>query len=98
MSQSEFENLLTSLDALASAQIEQLRRELDNRLSPPRSSIEPSLTEDEAHDQYVQQRLFDAGLLSEIKPSRREPSNTEEFVPIVIDGEPLSETIIRERR
>jgi len=49
-------------------------------------------------DQEAQRRLFEAGLLSEIKPPRRVSTGTEEFTPIVIKGEPLSETVIRERR
>jgi putative addiction module CopG family antidote len=49
-------------------------------------------------DQELQRRLFEAGLLSKIKPSVRVNTGTEQFTPIKIEGEPLSETIIRERR
>jgi hypothetical protein len=49
-------------------------------------------------DQEAQPRLFEAALLSEIKPPRRVSTGTEQFIPIVIEGEPLSETVIRERR
>ncbi len=41
--------------------------------------------------------LLEAGLLSPI-PNRPDPATYEEFTPVVIEGEPLSETIIRERR
>ena len=58
----------------------------------------PALTEDELADQEAQRRLFAAGLLSEIKPPVRVLTGTERFSPIPIQGEPLSETIIRERR
>jgi Arc/MetJ-type ribon-helix-helix transcriptional regulator len=44
----------------------------------------------------VNQQLLEAGLLSEI-PSRPNLATYREFPPIVIEGEPLSETIIRER-
>jgi putative addiction module CopG family antidote len=50
------------------------------------------LTPDELNRQ-----LLEAGLLSEIPP-RPDPATYQEFSPIVIQGEPLSETIIRERR
>jgi putative addiction module CopG family antidote len=45
----------------------------------------------------VNRQLLEAGLLSEI-PSRPNPASYREFPPIVIQGEPLSETIVRERR
>jgi len=50
------------------------------------------LTPDELNRQ-----LLEAGLLSQIPP-RPDPATYQEFAPIIIDGEPLSETIIRERR
>ncbi len=50
------------------------------------------LTPDELNRQ-----LLEAGLLSQIPP-RPDPATFQEFSPIVIQGEPLSETIIRERR
>jgi Arc/MetJ-type ribon-helix-helix transcriptional regulator len=49
-------------------------------------------------DQELQRKLFAAGLISEIKPSIRVDTGTEQFTPIVIQGEPLSEMISRERR
>ena len=49
-------------------------------------------------DGELQRRLFAAGLLSEIRPSDRVATGTEEFTPVPIQGEPLSETVIRERR
>jgi putative addiction module CopG family antidote len=45
----------------------------------------------------VNRQLLEAGLLSQIPP-RPDPETYQEFAPIVIQGEPLSETIIRERR
>jgi len=50
------------------------------------------LTPDELNRQ-----LLEAGLLSQIPP-RPDPATYQKFSPIVIQGEPLSETIIRERR
>ncbi len=45
----------------------------------------------------LNRQLLEAGLLSQIPP-RPDPATYQEFSPIVIQGEPLSETIIRERR
>ena len=96
MTQSEFNHLLGSIDELSPEQMRQLRRELDSRLAV--APGEPPLTEAERADQELQRRLSEAGLLSEIKPPRRVSTGTEQFTPIPIQGEPLSETIIRDRR
>ncbi len=43
----------------------------------------------------LNQQLLDAGLLSHL-PARIDPTSYEEFSPIVVEGEPVSDTIIRE--
>ena len=63
-----------------------------------RSSDERTLTEDERADQEAQHRLFAAGLLSEIKPPIRDLAPYQHRQAIPIKGEPLSETVIRDRR
>ncbi len=98
MTHSEFTHILGSIDALSPEQVQQLRRELDRKLASPAAQDGPPLTEAELADQEAQRRLLAAGVISEIKPSRRVPTETERFTPIPIQGEPLSETIIRERR
>jgi Arc/MetJ-type ribon-helix-helix transcriptional regulator len=45
----------------------------------------------------INRRMLEAGLLSQV-PVRPDPATYREFLPIVIEGEPISETIIRERR
>jgi Arc/MetJ-type ribon-helix-helix transcriptional regulator len=54
--------------------------------------------EDEPSSQELQRRLFEAGATSEIKPPITDltPYWNRQAVPI--QGEPLSETVIRERR
>jgi Arc/MetJ-type ribon-helix-helix transcriptional regulator len=49
-------------------------------------------------DQELQRRLFAAGLLSEIKPPITDPTPWNGRKAVPIEGEPLSETVIRERR
>jgi len=98
MTHSEFNHLLGSINGLSPEQMLQLRRELDSKLASSPALSQPALTEEELADQEAQRRLFEAGLLSVIKPPRRVSTGTEEFTPIVIKGEPLSETVIRERR
>jgi hypothetical protein len=98
MTHSEFDYLLGSIGALSEVQMRQLRRELDRKLASPVAQSERPLTEEERADQEAQRRLLVAGVISEIKPSRRISTDTERFTPIPMQGEPLSETIIRERR
>lgn len=45
----------------------------------------------------LNQELLEAGLRSHL-PARPDPASYQEFSPIVVEGEPVSETIIRERR
>ena len=66
-------------------------RLLQERTQETQSQPAP-LTPDE-----LNQRLLEAGLLSQV-PARPDPATYREFSPIVIEGEPLSERIIRERR
>ena len=98
MTHSEFNHILGSINGLSPEQIQQLRRELDRKLTAPAVQGEVPLTEAERADQEAQRRLLAAGIISEIKPSRRVATETERFSPIPIQGEPLSETILRERR
>ncbi|MGZ5481048.1 MAG: hypothetical protein ACXWID_03615 [Pyrinomonadaceae bacterium] len=48
-------------------------------------------------DQRVQRALYEAGLVSEIKPPITDPTPYRRE-PIAIKGKPLSETVIEERR
>ena len=62
------------------------------------SNSPTDLTEEESANQKLQRRLFNAGLLSEIKPPIRDLTPYRDRKPVPIKGEPLSETVIRERR
>ena len=75
------------------AVIEEAVRRLDGE-TVPETATDPSI----AAFQDLQRRLFAAGLISEIRPPVRVDTGTERFTPITIEGEPLSETVIRERR
>jgi hypothetical protein len=59
-------------------------------------ALPESLSEAEAEDLRVQTALFEAGLLREIKSPRRRRMG--DFEAIKIEGKPLSETIIEDRR
>jgi hypothetical protein len=59
---------------------------------------QPVLTPEDIADQELQRRLLAAGIISEIKPPITDltPYRNRRAVPI--QGEPISETAIRERR
>jgi Arc/MetJ-type ribon-helix-helix transcriptional regulator len=86
-------------DAMAEA-ARLLLRQIDQDRLEPKTSTDPSpdLTVEEIADQELQRRLLEAGIISEIKPPPRLLPARERFSPVPITGEPISETIIRERR
>ena len=52
----------------------------------------------EATNLELQQRLLEAGIISEIKPPITDMTPYEHRQAVPVKGEPLSETVIRERR
>ncbi len=99
MTHNEFNHILGSVNALSPDQMRQLARELETRMAA--AGQKPDMappTEAEADGQAIQRRLYDAGLLSEIKPPIRDLTPYLDRKPVPIQGEPLSETVIRERR
>ncbi len=98
MSQNEFHHILDSVNALSPDQMRQLRDELDSKLASTAGVDQFALTLEELAEQELQRRLVAAGVLSEVKPPPRFIPARERFTPVTIQGEPLSETIIRERR
>jgi hypothetical protein len=65
---------------------------------PSPATGQPDLTPEEIAEQELQRRLLAAGVISEIKPPPRSLPARARFTPVPITGEPISETIIRERR
>jgi len=98
MNKIEYENILQVIDALSADEMLRLRQEIDHRLAASTAPREAAMTPDQRDDQATQRRLFEAGLLGEIKPPREPTGVAERFTPIAIGGEPLSETITRDRR
>jgi hypothetical protein len=110
MTHSDFNHLLSSLKALSPEQMRRLRQQIDSELAQPKKptaqtpdkgakrtkaapppAMKP-LTEAE-FDQY----LLSIGLLSQL-PDTAADFDDPDDQPIDIRGEPLSETVIRERR
>jgi hypothetical protein len=111
MTQSDFNHLLSTIKALPPEQVRQLRQQLDEQLAQAKMSTPPAsakkakppkaaaakkkpLTRDEFN-----RRLMVAGLITRLPdPALDIDDDDPEDQPIAIEGEPLSETIIRERR
>jgi len=113
MSHSDFNHLLSSIKGLSPEQVRQLRQQLDKQLAQPKKPTAPPsrkgakgtkpatrqakkkpLTRDEFN-----QRLMAAGLITRLPdPSLDIDDDDPDDQPVTIKGEPLSETIIRERR
>jgi hypothetical protein len=111
MTPTEYNHLLSRIEALPPEQLLQLRQQIDCKLAEPSKPPAPSparkakrpkaaaakkkpLTRDEFN-----RRLMAAGLITRLPdPALDIDDDDPEDQPIAIEGEPLSETIIRERR
>lgn len=84
------EEIVNAVKALPPEEQAELRRRLD-ALSGQPGELASDLNE------RAQRALYEAGLLSEIKPPITDPRPYRRD-PIKIKGKPLSETVIEERR
>lgn len=98
MTNHEFNHILSTIKTLSPEQVRQLRRQLDSALGLAASAGQPALTEVELSNKELQRRLFEAGLLREIKPPIHDLTPYQNRQAVPVQGEPLSETVIRERR
>ena len=95
MSQREFKQLLDNLSTLSSEQMATLRGELDSKLAPLASAATPHATP--MSEDAFKRQLIASGLMTSL-PTPADSASRPVFEPVAIDGEPVSETIIRERR
>ena len=66
-------------------------RELVNSLLEKKNA-KPAMTEEE-----FERHLYEKGIIGEVKPPVTDFAPYENYKPITVAGEPVSETIIRER-
>jgi hypothetical protein len=105
MSHSDFNHLLTSVDSLSPAQMRQLQQQLDKHLTQsrkpraPRPSKAAQAPTDAPSLDDVHQKMMARGLIRRLPdPSLDIDDEDPNDQPVPIKGEPLSETILRERR
>ncbi len=95
---STVEEILNAVKDLPPQQQAEVKRRLDDL--PDQSDIHDALVAETRPagdlDQRIQRAMFEAGLVSEIKPRVKRPRKRPP--PIKIKGKPLSETIIEDRR
>jgi hypothetical protein len=97
---STVEEIVNAVKGLSPNEQAEVRRRLDPLPTPTDGS--EMLVDDSRRaaidlDQRVQRALYEAGLVSEIKPPITDPTPYRRE-PIKIKGKPLSETVIEERR
>jgi hypothetical protein len=108
MTPTAFNNLLSSLKGLSVEQARQLRRQLDKQLAQPKAppARSPAKTAKSAKaappkkkmtEAEFDQHLLKIGLMSQLPDTAADYDDPDD-VPVKIKGEPLSETVIRERR
>ena len=96
---STVEEIVNAIKGLPPSERAEVKRRLETIPVPP--DERDASTDDELQtatdlDQRIQRALYDAGLVTEIKPPVKRPR--ERHPPIKIRGKPLSETVIEDRR
>lgn len=100
MASANFERVLDEVKTLSHRELERLRNLLDAWLESLKDRpIEPESEEDAVpSDDEFDQEMLKEGILDHVPPPIREYSPWADREPVEIEGEPLSETIMRERR
>lgn len=109
MTHTDFNRLLSRIGGLTPAQVRKLRQQLDRQIAQPkkpharptaRASKQPraaAAPKKKMTEAEFDQHLLKIGLLSRL-PDTASDFDDPDDVPVDIKGEPLSETVIRERR
>ena len=109
MTLDDFNHLLSSIKGLSPEQARRLREQLDKQLAAPtkpsgkiakraKSASPQALKKRMTRDEFNRRLLAEGRLASLPNPALDLDDDDPEDQPVVIKGEPLSETILRERR
>ncbi len=85
----KFNKVLEQVKALSTDEQRQMRTLLDTLLAPPGAP---------ATEEEFEQTLAVAGLLSVPKPQDLDVKRYWQYKPVAVQGKPVSETLIEERR
>ena len=97
---STVEEIVNAINGLPPGERAEVKRRLETIPAQPdhnEVSADDELQAATDLDQRIQRALYEAGLVTEIKPPITDPALYRR-APIMIKGKPLSETIIEERR
>jgi hypothetical protein len=110
MTQTDFNHLLSSIKSLSPNQMRRLRQQLDEQIAEPEKPraqpsgkvaerASPTPRKKKMTEAEFAQHLLKIGLVSSLPdPALDVDDDDPDDQPVTIKGEPLSETIIRERR
>jgi hypothetical protein len=108
MTHSDFNQLLSSIKGLTPGQMRQLRQQLDTQLAAPKKPTAPTSGKAAKRARPANELLsaddprramMESGLILSLPdPALDIDDDDPDDAPVVIKGEPLSETILRERR
>lgn len=82
------ERVIDEIKLLAPAELEQVRQTVNELLA----------TQGQTSEMKLQQKLFEAGMLTELKPLITDFAPYQNRQPVEVERKPISETIIEERR
>jgi hypothetical protein len=89
--QSTVEKINNEFQQLSVEDLRQVRQLLDSILE--KKEAKPTMSEEE-----FEKHLAEEGFITEYKPPVKDFSSYENYRPVTVTGEPISEMIIRERR
>jgi hypothetical protein len=110
MSHSDFNDLMSSIKSLSAEQLHQLRQQLDKQLAPPKKPAarasgeaakraKPAQAKNTASIDELHRKMMARGLIRRLPdPTLDIDDDDPDDASVPIKGEPLSETILRERR
>ena len=93
MSSKSLEEVIEEVKALAPAEQRKVKELIDSLLESAADTHKVLSPED-----LLERRLLERGVISSIPKRDFDPDTYKEFDPIKVEGKPLSETIIEERR
>jgi hypothetical protein len=92
MSSANLEKVMEEIKALSPDDLRRIKSLIDSLLQAPGAKSAKSL------EDQLDQRLLEAGVISEIPKRAPRPEHLKDFKPVEVKGKPISETIIEERR